>query len=78
MDLFYNRLECACSAKGMTVAKVCTGVGLHRSAYLYWKHGKTPNRSNLRRIATYLGVTPEYLESGKSEDSSVEVSVSAA
>ena len=64
MKMFYNRLEYACGVKGMTVAKACISVGLHRSAYLYWKHGKMPTRCNLELLAAFLGVTPEYLTSG--------------
>ena len=55
--------------KGLKPADVTRATGIHSAVFSEWKKGKSrPNTEKLIKIANFLGVSVEYLVSGKIED----------
>lgn len=64
-ELFVKLLE----EKGLRPADVCRGTGLPSSLFSEWKKGKsTPKADKMQKIADYLGVSLEYLMTGKEKE----------
>lgn len=63
--MFFDRLKELCEAKGISVYKACTDIGLNRSAVNKWKNGGQPNGSTLASFARYFGVSVDFLLSGE-------------
>lgn len=59
--MFYDVFSRLCARRGVSVYKVCTEVGLNRSAVAKWKAGATPGGATAAKLAAYFGVTVGYL-----------------
>ena len=61
-DLYY-RIEDLCHINSITITKMCRDISLSRSVLSEFKAGRTKQLSerNVKLIADYFGVTPEYL-----------------
>lgn len=59
--MFYDVFSRLCAERGVSVYKVCTEVGLNRSAVAKWKTGATPGGATAAKLAAYLGVSVGYL-----------------
>lgn len=59
--MFYDRFKQLCEAKGISIYKAATEIGLNRAAANKWKSGSIPNGQTLIKLADYLGVTNDYL-----------------
>lgn len=52
--------------KGLSDTDVSNGTGISRGTFSHWKNGRnTPSYETLKKIADYIGVSPEYLQTGK-------------
>ena len=52
--------------KGLTSYKVAKETGIGRSTFTDWKNGRSvPGTDKLMKISEYLGVSIEYLKTGK-------------
>lgn len=59
--MFFEIFSRLCKEAGVSVYRVCTEVGLNRSAVAKWKSGATPNGTTAARLANYFGVSVGYL-----------------
>lgn len=59
--MFYKVFTELCQKAGLSIYKVCTDVGLNRSAVAKWKAGAIPNGTTAARLADYFGVSVGYL-----------------
>ncbi len=63
--MFYDRFSALCEAKGVSVTKAITEIGLSKGIGTKWKKtGATPNGKTLALIAAYFGVPVDYLTMG--------------
>lgn len=54
--------------KGLKAADVCRATGIKSPVFSEWKKGKSkPNTEKMLKIANFLGVSIEYLMTGKEE-----------
>lgn len=66
-EIFAKLLE----EKGLKAADVTRATGIKSPVFSEWKKGKSkPNTEKMIKIANYLGVTVEYLTTGKNLPSS--------
>ena len=65
--MFFDRFQRLCDNRGISVYKACTDIGLNRSAVAKWKAGGKPNGTTAGKLAAYLGVTTDYLLTGRQE-----------
>lgn len=68
--MFFDIFSELCTKKELSVYKVCTEIGLNRSAVAKWKKGATPNGTTIAKIADYFGVTTDVLLSAPIQPSS--------
>lgn len=62
----YSIFEKLLNEKGIKVADVCRATGIRQGVFSDWKAGRyTPKADKLNAIAHYLGVSYEYLTTGK-------------
>lgn len=59
--MFFETFSELCSRNNISTYKVCTQIGLNRSAVNKWKAGGTPNASTLTELARYFDVTVDFL-----------------
>lgn len=59
--MFYDVFTELCRSRGVSTYKVCTEIGLNRSAATKWKGGATPNGATAAKLAAYFGVSVGYL-----------------
>jgi repressor LexA len=60
--VFYDIFEDLCKEKGVTPNRACIEMGLSRSVAAKWKNtGANPSASIVPKIASYFGVTADYL-----------------
>lgn len=59
-------LEKLLKERGLTRADITRATGIQSSSLSDWKKGKNqPKRENVKKIADFLGVTVDYLETGE-------------
>lgn len=64
--------------KGLKAADVTRATGIKSPVFSEWKKGKSkPNTDKMLKIADFLGVSVEYLMTGKKEESVNEVTLTA-
>lgn len=68
--MFFDIFSELCAQKGLSVYKVCTEIGLNRSAVAKWKKGATPNGTTIAKIADYFGVATDVLLNAPVQSSS--------
>ncbi len=62
----YEIFEKLCNEKGVTPYRVCKETGITTATISNWKAGRyTPKQDKMQKIAEFLGVTIEYLMTGK-------------
>lgn len=60
--MFYDLFKSLCDEKGVSVSRACLDMGLSRSIAAKWKNTRTkPSAEVLPKIASYFGVTTDYL-----------------
>lgn len=60
--MFFDVFQALCNKKGVSCKKAAEDIGLSNSITTKWKKtGATPGGETLNRIATYFGVTTDYL-----------------
>ena len=60
--MFFDVFQALCNKKGVSCKKAAEDIGLSNSITTKWKKtGATPGGDTLNRIATYFGVTTDYL-----------------
>lgn len=65
----YDIFEKLCQEKHVTPYRVCKETGITTATISNWKAGRyTPKQDKLQKIAEFLGVTIEYLMTGKDSE----------
>lgn len=64
--MFWSRFEALCEAKGQKPNRVALELGISSASVTKWKNGTTPGYENLTKLASYFGVTTDWL-TGKSQ-----------
>lgn len=60
--MFFDIFDALCKKKGVSCKKAAEDVGLSNSITTKWKKtGATPGGDTLHKIATYFGVSTDYL-----------------
>lgn len=59
--IFYKNYVRLCAAKGVSLSRAATDIGLSRTAPNGWKNGKIPSDTTLTKIADYFKVTADSL-----------------
>lgn len=59
--MFYDRFMGLCKKVGKSSAAVCRELGLNNSSATAWKRGSIPKSETLQKLATYFGVSVDYL-----------------
>lgn len=64
--MFINGYDKICKVKGLSPTSVLREIGISKGVYTNWKStGAEPLNSTKRKIADYLGITVEELETGE-------------
>lgn len=58
---FYKRLRDLCEERNMTVNELVKALDLSSGSPTAWKGGTIPRSATLTKIASYFGVTTDYL-----------------
>ena len=63
MDILYDKIASLCSRKGVSITTMCKKSGVSRAAISDLRMGrsKTLSSATLSKIATYFGVSVDYL-----------------
>lgn len=59
-DNFYN----LCIERGIKPNAVCKELGFSNATATHWKAGKTPKSDTIQKIASYFGISTDYLLNG--------------
>ena len=62
--MFWEVFEMLCKSKGLTANAVCKELGFSNATATKWKKGADPSGKSLQKIATYFGVSTDYLLNG--------------
>lgn len=78
--MFYEVYSRLCAQRGEAETTVCRNLGIAPSAPKFWREGKEPRPSTLKKIADYFGVDVSFFdhpfpEAPISEPSSIPVHV---
>lgn len=66
----YKNYERVRNSKGLKDSDVCKATGISSATMSEWKNGRyTPKLDKLSRIADFLGVSVEYIQTGKQPES---------
>ena len=57
----YDRIRQLCSSRGITVKRLESELGFGKSTIVRWADGHSPSADKLVKVATYLGVSVDYL-----------------
>lgn len=63
MDILYDKIELLCNKKGINITTMCRDAGISRAPLSDLKAGrsKTLSSTTLSKIASYFGVSVDYL-----------------
>lgn len=70
--MFFAKLKKLCDEKGISTYKACTDIGLNRAAVAKWKNGSIPSGSTATKLATYFGVSVDYLLDNENKNTPAE------
>lgn len=59
--MFYDRFSDLCQKKGISPSTAAKEIGLSNSIITYWKRGATPKYDTAQKLASYFGVSVDYL-----------------
>ena len=59
--MFYERLMALLKERGLSNKEFLAAIGMSKNQMTNWKNGVEPNFTTKHRIASYFGVTVEYL-----------------
>lgn len=62
--MFWEVFVMLCKSKGLTANAVCKELGFSNATATKWKKGADPSGKSLQKIATYFGVSTDYLLNG--------------
>lgn len=58
--MFWKKFERICNERGESPNGVAKNLGISSGSVTWWKKGKVPHNSTLKRIADYFGITVGY------------------
>lgn len=59
--MFFDQLQQLCKDKGVSMTRLVTDIGMHKSAVTYWrKSGTTPKMEVVQKIADYFDISANY------------------
>ncbi|NMA65595.1 MAG: helix-turn-helix transcriptional regulator [Clostridiaceae bacterium] len=59
--MFFDILSKLCTEKGISVTQLTTILGISKSNVTNWKNGSIPKSDKIQEIASYFGVSTDYL-----------------
>lgn len=62
--MFWETFCELCTARKIKPGRVAKEIGVSNSATTHWKYGKVPHYDTLLKIASYFGVSVDYLIGG--------------
>lgn len=62
MSIFYERFVQLCAEQGVSPSGAAKAMGLSNSIPNSWKKGKIPYDATIKKVASYFGVSSEYLK----------------
>jgi len=65
MDSLAHRIEAVRTEKGLTKTDIWQGAGLSSGVYAQWMNGAALKGETLIKVASVLGVNPDWLQTGK-------------
>lgn len=63
--MFWEIFAMLCKSKGLTANAVCKELGFSNATATKWKKGAAPSGKSLQKIASYFGVSTDFLLTGK-------------
>jgi transcriptional regulator with XRE-family HTH domain len=63
--VFIDNYEKICAKKGISPTRVLSNLKISKSSYSHWKSGGEPLNETKKKIADYLHISVEELESGQ-------------
>ena len=67
--MFFDIFSSLCKARGISCKRAAFEIGLSNSTPTKWKQsGATPTGETLNKIASYFGVTTDYLLNGEQKE----------
>lgn len=63
--MFYDNLKAICDSRGLKITTVVTECGGALGSISKWKNGANPNSDIVIKLSFHLGVTTDYLLTGK-------------
>ena len=67
MTTFIVNYDSLVRDRGLSPSTAAMDMGFSKGAYTKWRNGGTPSAPSMKKIADYLGVTPEWLMTDHSE-----------
>lgn len=69
--MFYTNFVDLCNQIGKSPSAVVEEMGMKRSVYTAWGDGRKPRQATLQKVASYFGVSVDYLLADKKENAPV-------
>lgn len=63
--MFIDNYNTICALKGISPTRVLSNLNISKSSYSHWKSGGEPLNETKKKIADYLKISIEELESGQ-------------
>lgn len=63
--MFWEVFSMLCKSKGLTANAVCKELGFSNATATKWKKGADPSGKSLQKIASYFGVSTDFLLTGE-------------
>ena len=60
-SILYERISGLCKARGITITKMATDLGIGTSLIRKWKQTSSPSIDKVKLIAEYFDVSTDYL-----------------
>jgi transcriptional regulator with XRE-family HTH domain len=71
--VFFDQLQQLCKEKGVSMTRLVTDIGMHKSAVTYWrKSGTTPKMEVVEKIADYFDISANYFLNEKTSPAETE------
>lgn len=67
--MFYDTFLYLCNQRGISPSAAVVDMGFQKSVATRWKNGTVPRDANLMKVASYFGVTTDYLLTGETKKS---------
>ena len=70
--MFFDILSKLCTKKGISITQLTVMLGISKSNVTNWKNGSIPKSDKIQQIASYFGVSTDYLLGNETEGKSLD------